>query len=61
MNSNWHEANQRYLMRAIAEVRSHIEQFLMQSDGKESVSAPVMEQPLPEMPAELKKIIEEMK
>ena len=51
MNSNWHEANQRYLMRAIAEVRSHIEQFLMQSDGKESVSAPVMEQPLPEMPA----------
>ncbi|HEX7288999.1 MAG TPA: ATP-binding protein, partial [Candidatus Angelobacter sp.] len=32
----WHEANQQYLMRAIAEVRTRIEEFLAQSGSQEA-------------------------
>src|SRR5947209_2650420 len=47
---NWHEANQQHLMRAIAEVRSSIEEFLLQSEGKESAPKGITEDPLPELP-----------
>jgi hypothetical protein len=52
---NWYEANQQYLMRAIAEVRSSIEKFLMRSDGNESarpdMAAEISEEQQPDLPA----------
>jgi AAA+ superfamily predicted ATPase len=53
MSGNWHEANQQHLMRAIAEVRSGLEEFLVRSDGKEIVPEVMAQEPLPEMTAPL--------